>query len=222
MTVEPTDGVPPIVRTRDLTVELQGRPVLRGIDLDVPRGRVVGLTGHNGAGKSTLLRAVLGQALPAAGCVRVLDGDPARDAHVRRRIAYAAQHPYPTATPVPVRTAVAFGRFARRGPGTRLREEDWRAVDVALERLDLWDLRTAPVTELSGGQRQRVNLARAFATQGDLLLLDEPTSHLDLASTRRVLETIATSPATVVLVTHGAGLEVCDEVHRLAAGRWAA
>lgn len=158
----------------------------------------------------------------AAGRVEIFGEDACgRHGHRARRtrVAFAPQHPYTTETPVAVRSAVAFGRFARVGVGRRLQDEDWKAVDCALERFDLIQLAKQPVTELSGGQQQRVSLARAFASEPDLLLLDEPMSHLDDGSIMVVLDAIASFSGTILMAAHGRALGVCDVVHHLHDGR---
>lgn len=213
--------MPTAVRLDGATVLLEGRTVLRDLRLSVPAGVVAGVAGPNGAGKTTTLRAVLGSIPLAAGRVLVFGEDGGgRNGHRvrRRRVAFAPQHPYTTETPVAVRSAVAFGRFPRVGVGRRLKNADWKAIDGALERFDLIDLARQPVTELSGGQQQRVSLARAFASEPDLLLLDEPTSHLDDESIMVVLDAIASFPGTVLMAAHGRALSICDVVHDLRDG----
>lgn len=210
------------VRLEGATVRLEGRTVLHGVDLSVPVGVVAGLAGPNGAGKTTTLRVVLGLVPLTGGRVEVFgEGAEGRKRHAMRRgrIAFAPQHPYGTETPVAVRSAVAFGRFPAVGVGRRLQQEDWRTIDGALDRFDLTGLARHPVTELSGGQQQRVNLARAFASEPSLLVLDEPTSHLDASSTAVVLEAVASFPGTILMAAHGQALGVCDVVHHLHHGR---
>jgi len=179
-----------------------GRVVVDGAEFALPRG-VTSLVGPNGSGKSTLLHAIAGLLAPTSGTVTV-DGQPPAD--VRRRIAYVlqAQHA-PAHLPVTVREVVALGRAPVRGPVARMRHEDRVAVDAAIDRVDLARLADRHLSELSGGERQRAFVAQGLAQQGDVVLLDEPTAGLDVASTaqiRTVLEQERAAGHTVIVATH--------------------
>ncbi|WP_428962143.1 anchored repeat-type ABC transporter ATP-binding subunit [Micromonospora fluostatini] len=161
-----------------LDVDLGGRPVLRGVDLRVESGELVGLIGPNGAGKTTLLRSVLALLRPRAGQVLVA-GVPSRPG--RSAVGYVPQrHEFAWEFPISVEQAVLTGRTRRIGLLRRPGVADWRAAAEAIDRVRLGDLRRRPVAELSGGQRQRVLVARALALEPELLLLDEPFTGLDL------------------------------------------
>ncbi|WGX96296.1 anchored repeat-type ABC transporter ATP-binding subunit [Nocardioides sp. L-11A] len=193
------------LQVRGLEVDLGGRPVLRGVDLDLHRGELVGLIGPNGAGKTTLLRAILGLTRSRAGEVRV-DGRPVR----RRRgeIGYVPQrHEFAWDFPISVEQVVLTGRVGGLRPGRGPRVADWRAVDRALGLVAMTDLRRRPVGELSGGQRQRVLVARALALDPSVLLLDEPFTGLDLPTQESLLAMLTgladgvDGPARAVLMT---------------------
>ncbi|MCB9763659.1 MAG: ABC transporter ATP-binding protein [Alphaproteobacteria bacterium] len=168
-----------------------GAPVVRGVDLDVPRGAVTALLGPNGAGKSTLLKALLGL-VDSDGQV-TLDGQPLA-ALTRwqraRRMAYVPQRSLLTA-PLPVWAVVEQGRFAHRGALAPLEATDHEAVRQAMAQADVTPLAERPFTRLSGGEQQRVLLARALATGADALLLDEPTSSLDVHQALRIHRCLA-------------------------------
>jgi NitT/TauT family transport system ATP-binding protein len=192
---------PPIVALRGLSFahpgDATGRPVLAGLDLDLPRGGFTALVGPSGVGKSTLLRVIAGLARPASGQV-LLD---ARKAPDRRAVALVFQD----ARLLPWRMVegnVAFGleglRLDRRARRDR--------VAAALARVGLADLARRFPAQLSGGQRQRVGLARALAVHPELLLMDEPFSALD-AITRhglqdQLLGLWRDSGSSVLFVTH--------------------
>jgi manganese transport system ATP-binding protein len=197
------DGQGASITARDLVLA-RGRSVALRVDrLDIPAGAVTALVGPNGSGKSTFLHGAAGLLEPAAGTLRVLGEEPGK---VRPRVAYVLQvtevHAH---MPVTVGEVVAMGRYAVRGPFGRFAAADRAAVDGAIERLELGDVRRRHLGELSGGQRQRVFVAQGLAQQAEVLLLDEPVTGLDLVSIQRIRQVIAEERAagtTVVVATH--------------------
>jgi manganese/iron transport system ATP-binding protein len=160
-----------------VSVHLGQRRVLDRVDLTVRPGELVGLIGPNGAGKTTLLRTALGL-VPLAGGRILIEGTPAGRA--RGRAGYVPQrHEFAWDFPISVADAVMSGRAGRIGWLRRPAPSDRAAVELALDRVGLTELRRRPIGELSGGQRQRVLLARALAGQPRLLLLDEPFTAVD-------------------------------------------
>jgi ABC-type Mn2+/Zn2+ transport system ATPase subunit len=191
-----------VVEARGLVLSRGARVVVDAADVALGPG-VTSLVGPNGSGKSTLLHAIAGLLEPTSGSITV-HGRPPEE--VRRRIAYVlqAQHA-PAHLPVTVREVVALGRAPVRGPIARLRREDRAAVDDAIARVELGRLADRHLSELSGGERQRAFVAQGLAQQADVLLLDEPTAGLDVASTdqiRNVLEQERGAGHTVVVATH--------------------
>jgi zinc transport system ATP-binding protein len=186
-----------------------GPRVLRGVDLAIEPGEFVAIAGPNGGGKTTLLRLVLGLARPLAGTAR-LYGEPADRTTRRSGIAYLAQRSQlGIEAPATVREVVAAGRVPRRSPFRRPGESDRRAVEEAIRRVGLAARGGSPFAKLSGGQQQRALIAKALATEPDLLVLDEPTGGVDvdaqeaLASLLEQLhEDLA---ATILFVSHEFG-----------------
>jgi iron complex transport system ATP-binding protein len=199
--------------------------VLDDVSTTVDAGRFVGLVGPNGAGKTTLLRTINGVLAPETGTVRIA-GESLAGLGSRAASRLVATVPQSTARSFEfdVRHVVSMGRtphvdrFGSRGPADR------RAVDAAMERAAVDHLADRPVTEVSGGERQRVYLARALAQDTPVLLLDEPTSDLDVNHQVRTLELLADLVAdgrTVVAAIHDLDLAAryCDELRLLHDGR---
>jgi len=179
-------------------------PVFDGVDLAIQDREFVSVVGPNGGGKTTLLKLLLGLLRPDAGEVRVF-GVPAPDA--RRRVGYMPQYAhYDPKFPVTVRDVVLMGRVERHAVGFYSRQ-DRRAADEALAQVGLADLAERLFEALSGGQRQRVLLARALATEPDLLLLDEPTANVDAAVESKLFEILKelNTRMTILIVSHDLG-----------------
>ena len=199
------------LRARGVHLGYGDRTVVDGVDLDVPTGRVTVIVGANGSGKSTLLRS-LGRLLkPSRGRVELDGADLYRRSprEVARVLGLLPQHPI-APEGITVGALVARGRHPHRGAFRRWDSTDAAAVATALARTDLTDLQERRVEELSGGQRQRVWIAMALAQEPELLLLDEPTTYLDLAHQVEVLDLLAELNAergtTVAMVLHELGL----------------
>ncbi len=211
------------IEVRGLHVGYGARRVLRGLDCTVPEGGITAIIGANASGKSTLLRTMARLLRPSEGAV-LLDGSaiaslPTRE--VARRLGFLPQSPTPPEA-LTVEDLVGRGRFPHQRLGRRRSREDRRAIDWALEATDTAALRERPVDQLSGGQRQRVWIAMALAQDTPALLLDEPTTYLDLAHQMEVLDLLADlnreRGRTVVLVLHDVN-QACRYAHHLIALR---
>jgi iron complex transport system ATP-binding protein len=168
------------------------REVLRGVDLVAREGELVAVVGPNGAGKSTLLRVLAGLIAPTAGRVTIGGADvTAMDRRAIARHVAVVPQVFETLFPFTVREIVALGRTARLGALGLLGQDDARAVMRALEELSSTELADRRIDRISGGERQRAVLAMALAQETEVLLLDEPTAHLDPAHQRATLEHVA-------------------------------
>ncbi|GIH22643.1 Fe(3+)-citrate import ATP-binding protein YfmF [Acrocarpospora phusangensis] len=192
---------------RDLTTGYGATVVLGDVTVDIPESRITALIGANGCGKSTLLRT-LGRALDPLGGTVLLDGkdiaaEPRRS--VARLLALLPQTPTAPET-LTVRELCGFGRHPHRGLFSRDTPQDHAAVAYALTAAGLDDLAEHPLHRLSGGQRQRAWIAMALAQETPIMLLDEPTTYLDIAHQLDVLNLLAdlnrTEGRTVVMVLH--------------------
>ena len=179
----------PAVSVRALDVTLDGTHVLRGVDLAASTGEWVNIIGPNGAGKTTLLRALLGL-VPFNGEIDI-DGlsDERPRAARARKLAYVPQTPVIPAGML-VADYVLLGRTPHRGVFAAETAHDRRIAAEVLDRLDLGSFGARTVQSLSGGERQRAVMARALAQQAEVLLLDEPTTALDLGHQQDVLELV--------------------------------
>jgi iron complex transport system ATP-binding protein len=200
-----------VIELRGVTVAYRGRPVVRDVDLVIDAGERVALIGPNGAGKSTLLRVITGLVRPIAGEVR-LDGRPIDEldrAMIARRLAVVPQQAaLPFATRV--EEVVALGRLPHEDPIRGARPADRAAVAAAIERVGLGHLLGRDARELSLGERQLVLLALAVAQAAPVLLLDEPTVHLDLRHQVGAMELLTDlnerDGTAIVAVLHDLGL----------------
>jgi ABC-2 type transport system ATP-binding protein len=212
----------PVLSAEHLSFGYGRTPVLRDVSVSVSLGEFVALVGPNGSGKSTLLRLLLGTMSPQLGTV-TLFGRPPADFRDRWRLGYVPQRPaLGTAVPATVEEIVTSGRLRRgrwwRSPGA----EDLAAVGHAIESVGLGELAGRPLGELSGGQQQRAFIARAFASEPDLLVLDEPTAGFDPEQRLRFREVVSQLPnrPTVLLSTHQTEdvTALCERVIVLAGG----
>jgi zinc transport system ATP-binding protein len=198
-----------VVEVRDVTFGYGDTPVVDGVSLDVAAGQFLGLVGPNGSGKTTLVELMIGLRTPDRGTVRLFD-TPADAFDEGARIGYVPQDVTAANAemPVTVAEAVRMGRYPHRWIG-RFSDEDRRAVEAALARVGLSGIADRRVGRLSGGQRQRVFIARALASNADLLALDEPTVGVDAESRESfydLLHDLNDEGITVVLIEHDIGV----------------
>jgi iron complex transport system ATP-binding protein len=197
--------------------------VASDLSIEVPDGEVSVLIGPNGSGKSTLLRALARLLKPKDGAV-VLDGkeiDEYSTKEVARRLAILPQVLI-SPEAITVEELVAYGRFPQRRSIAGLRDEDREAIEWAMRVTNMLELRDRPVDQLSGGQRQRAWIALVLAQGTDLILLDEPTTFLDIAYQLEVLELLKhlneAEGKTIVMVLHDINM-ACEYAHKLFALR---
>lgn len=214
-----------VLAFEDVRVELGGREILRDVTLALRQGEVLGLAGPNGAGKTTLLRVASNVLRPRAGSVRV-DGRPLESLSRRalaRQLAVVPQNTQ-VAFPFTVAEVVLMGRSPHLGAWSFETPADRELAREAMARVGVEALADRSILELSGGERQLVLIARALAQSPRGLLLDEPTSHLDLHHRIRVAERVrefARSGRSALVVSHDLVLAAsgCDRLALLAQGR---
>ena len=176
----------PGITVTDVAVERMGHRALSDVTFDIGKGTLVGVVGPNGAGKSTLFDAIAG-ILPIAQGTVDLHGAEARDG----ALAYVPQRDSMNwLFPATVHDVVMMGRHCNIGWFRRAGKRDREVVRQCLERVGLWEQRTAQITELSGGQRQRVFIARALAQEASIILLDEAFSGVDVGAQEGIVEVL--------------------------------
>ena len=171
---------------RDLTVAYHRKPVVWDIDLEIPKGKLVGVIGPNGAGKSTLLKACLDLIPKTSGEILFFGDSYARQ---RKRVGYVPQREsVDWDFPVSVLDVVAMGTYGQLGWFCRVSKRSKALAMQALERVGLQDYANRQISQLSGGQQQRTFLARALVQDADIYFMDEPFAAVDAATERAIVE----------------------------------
>ncbi len=204
------------ISASDVTVTYRsGHTALWNASFEVPRGTVTALVGVNGAGKSTLFKAIMGFVPAAKGTIKIL-GRSVKQALAKNLVAYVPQsEEVDWAFPVLVEDVVMMGRYGHMGFLRRPKQTDYDAVDTALRRVNMQAFKTRQIGELSGGQRKRVFLARSLAQDGQVILLDEPFTGVDVKTEEQIialLQELRDEGRVMLVSTHNLGSvpEFCD------------
>ena len=211
---------------RDLTTGYDGMKIIEGLDIAIPQGKVSVIIGGNGCGKSTLLKTLARLIRPQGGAV-LLDGRDICRLPTKKLAQQLGLLPQSSAAPEGIRVCdlVARGRYPYQTLFSGMGRADYEAVCEALDLMGISGLAERTVDELSGGQRQRVWIAMALAQQTDVLLLDEPTTYLDVAYQIEILDLMRDlnrrRSTTVVMVLHDINLSsrYADHMFALAKGK---
>ena len=216
-----------MIDIKDLRVSYEGSEVLHGIDAHFPKGRISVVIGPNGSGKSTTIKAMMRLADADGGSIEI-DGEPLgsfTQTELARKMAYTPQGR--NVPDITVSRMVMHGRFPYLSYPRRYRPEDHKKVRQALEWVGLMELADRKMEQLSGGQRQKVYLAMALAQDTDVILMDEPTTYLDIRNQFELLDRariLADQGKTVIMILHDleAVLRYADHVVLMEDGRVAA
>ncbi|MCP4668800.1 MAG: ABC transporter ATP-binding protein [Deltaproteobacteria bacterium] len=196
---------PPAIEVKDLWFSFDRTSVLENVTFTVEQGDFLGILGPNGGGKTTLLKLLLGILRPDRGRIRVL-GEAPHDA--RHRVGYVPQYTDVNITfPVSVLEITLMGRLSRSHMGGWYSRKDHLKAEAVLEKVGMWGYKKRPIGSLSGGQRQRVFIARALATEPEILFLDEPTSSVDPEFETDLYEFLRelNRKVTIAVITHDIG-----------------
>jgi len=197
------------INVENVSFAYDEQPVLRNVSMEIESGEFLGLVGPNGSGKTTLLKIMLGLQSPDSGSVELF-GTPAGEFSEGTRLGYVSQHSTDADSmmPVTVREVVEMGRYPHVGL-RRLTNEDYRIIDEAIQTVEMESYADRRISNLSGGQRQRAYIARALASEADLLALDEPTVGVDADVVDQFFELLTELNAdgiTIVLIEHDIGM----------------
>ncbi|MES1932951.1 Mn+2/Fe+2 ABC transporter ATPase SitB [Salinisphaera shabanensis T35B1] len=213
----PAESAEEAIIARHVTVTYRnGHTALYDASFATPRGSIAALVGVNGAGKSTLFKAIMGFVPVAEGEIRLL-GRTVKQALGDNMVAYVPQSEDVDWTfPVLVEDVVMMGRYGHMGFLRRPKRADHEAVELALQRVGMTDFRHRQIGELSGGQRKRVFLARSLAQDGQVILLDEPFTGVDVGTEERIvglLRELRDEGRVMLVSTHNLGSvpEFCDQ-----------
>ncbi|EKO1913146.1 ABC transporter ATP-binding protein [Clostridium botulinum] len=199
------------ITTTNLAIAYEDKLIVDGLNMNIPKGKITTIIGPNGCGKSTVLKTI-GRILEAKEGLVYLNGDDIRNfstKEVAQKMAILPQSPQAQGG-LTVGELVSYGRFPHKKGFGKLSPEDKKVIEWALDITKLTELEVTMVDNLSGGQRQRVWIAMALAQQTDLILLDEPTTYLDMAYQLEVLELLYNlnreESCTIVMVLHDLNL----------------
>ncbi|MCK5125250.1 MAG: ABC transporter ATP-binding protein [candidate division Zixibacteria bacterium] len=194
-----------VVVIENLSFSYNGRPALTDVTAHINHCDFVSIVGPNGGGKTTLLKLMLGLISPARGSIKVFGKSPVK---ARPEVGYVPQHfHFDTQFPITVKDVVLMGRLCNVSCIGKFKASDKAIAARVLEEVELSHIANRPFSDLSGGQRQRVLIARALATEPKMLLLDEPTAHVDIAAQKDLYDFLEqlNKKLTVVMVTHDIG-----------------
>lgn len=196
-----------VIEVKDLEIRYGDKTAVKGADIKIHKGEIVTIIGPNGSGKSTLVKAMSRCLKPSKGEI-LLDGvniNKIPTKEISKKMAVLPQVKNVSGD-ITVETLVSYGRYPHLSFGKRLKRDDYEIIDWAIEKTGLKDIKTQNVMTLSGGERQRAWIAMALAQKPQILILDEPTTYLDISYQLEVLELIKelnnSLGITVVMVLH--------------------
>jgi len=196
----------PAIEMNGVWFSYDNTPILEDISFTLKQGDFLAMIGPNGGGKTTLLKLLLGLLKPDRGTIKVLGEVPHR---ARRRVGYVPQNTdFNNTFPISVMDVALMGRLAGSRMGKGFSSGDRPVVEEALHKVGMWDRRHTPIGNLSGGQRQRVLIARALATEPEILFLDEPTAKVDPEFESNIYDFLKelNRQTTIMSITHDVGV----------------
>lgn len=210
------------IKTEAIKKELAGKEILKGIDVDFPKGLFTGIIGPNGSGKSTFLKCLYRVLKPESGAI-YLNHKELKEIAVKdsaKEMAVVSQH-HQYNFDFSVEEMVLMGRAPYKKFMERDSSEDFAIVNKALEQVGMVNYKDRSFSSLSGGEQQRIILARALAQKTELLILDEPTNHLDIRYQIEFMTTVKNLGVTVISAIHDLNLAAmyCDKIYVMEEGQ---
>lgn len=195
------------IKTKDLNISYGNLDIVKDLNLEIPKGKITTIIGANGCGKSTILKTLARIIKPKSGSIYInnkeLNSQDSKE--LAKAMAVLPQSPK-APNGLTVEELISYGRFPHQKGFGKLKDEDKDIINWALEKTRILEFRDRPIEALSGGQRQRAWIAMALAQETDILLLDEPTTYLDLAHQLEVLKLLEElnkkEGRTIVMVIH--------------------
>ena len=210
----------PVIHVEGLHYRVDGQEILSDISFDVQEGDYIALIGPNGGGKTTLVKILLGLLTPKSGKIEIL-GIDLKHFKSWDKVGYVPQNValFDSNFPLSVYEAVSLGLAAKKGWFSRLDKKEREQIDAVIEMASIAELKEKNLSELSGGQRQRVMIARALVSQPEILILDEPSTGVDIASQRKFYDFLKKlnreQNLTIIFITHDLGVIADDVTHVL-------
>ncbi len=195
------------IKTENLSISYGDFDIVKDLNLNIPKGKITTIIGSNGCGKSTILKTIARILKPKSGVIYINDNDIENlsSSFISKEMAVLPQSPQ-APNGLTVGELVAYGRFPHQSGFGKLTSQDKEKIDWSLKIIGMQEFKDRPIETLSGGQRQRVWIAMALAQETEILLLDEPTTYLDLAHQLEILQLLEnlnkTQGQTIVMVIH--------------------
>ncbi|MCW4014950.1 MAG: metal ABC transporter ATP-binding protein [Candidatus Bathyarchaeota archaeon] len=215
----------PVLEVSNLYVDRSNSVVIEDANFTIHKGDYVGIVGPNGGGKTTLLLAILNIIPKTKGTIRLFGQDTQSFSHWEK-VAYVPQHAinFDPHFPLAVRELVALGRVNKNNLGKTLKQNDWKAVDDALEFMGISEIANKRIGQLSGGQKQRVFVAKALVRKPEIILLDEPIVGVDAQTQEKFYKKLSdlniAKGITILLVTHDLTAVFCRMSKVMCMNRW--
>ena len=186
-------------------IETNNKYILKNINLDIQKSDCIVFSGHNGAGKTTLFKIINGLVKPTSGNIKIFE--KSINSKIKKQIGYIPQiNKFEKNIPINVKQAIQIGLFAKKSIFTKISQQDNSFIDNVAKKLEIYHLLNIPIGKLSGGEMQKVSIARVLAQEADIILFDEPLSHLEKKKKKSIIKLIedihSVKKTTILIILH--------------------